>query len=48
MKRRTILRYYKLEMLDRLHLAWEKHQSVMVQMPTGVGKTILLTEAIRE
>ena len=47
MKKRTILRDYQLEMLDRLHLAWEKHQSVMVQMPTGVGKTVLLAEEIR-
>ncbi|MBQ8454599.1 MAG: hypothetical protein IJ537_04555 [Bacteroidaceae bacterium] len=31
-------------MLERLHQAWERHQSVMVQMPTGVGKTILLAE----
>ena len=44
----TCLRDYQQEMLDRLHLAWEQHQSVMVQMPTGTGKTILLAEAIRE
>ena len=48
MPKETILRDYQLEMLDRLHLAWEQHQSVMVQMPTGVGKTILLAEEIRE
>ena len=48
MPKETILRDYQLEMLDRLHLAWEKHQSVMVQMPTGVGKTVLLAEEIRE
>ena len=47
MTKETILRDYQLEMLDRLHLAWEQHQSVMVQMPTGVGKTILLAEAIK-
>ena len=47
MKSETMLRDYQLEMLDRLHLAWEKHQSVMVQMPTGVGKTHLMAEAIR-
>ena len=41
------LRNYQLEMLDRLLLAWEKHQSVMVQMPTGVGKTHLMAEVIR-
>ena len=48
MTKETILRDYQLEMLDRLHLAWEQHQSVMVQMPTGVGKTVLLAEEIRE
>ena len=47
MPKETILRNYQLEMLDRLHLAWEQHQSVMVQMPTGVGKTILLAEEIK-
>ena len=47
MPKETILRDYQLEMLDRLHLAWEQHQSVMVQMPTGVGKTILLAEEIK-
>ena len=34
-------------MLDRLHHAWERHQSVMVQMPTGTGKTYLMAEAIK-
>ena len=48
MPKETKLRDYQLEMIDRLHLAWEKHQSVMVQMPTGVGKTHLMAEAIRE
>ena len=48
MPKRTFLRDYQLEMLERLHLAWEQHQSVMVQMPTGVGKTHLMAEAIRE
>ena len=47
MPKETILSDYQLEMLDRLHLAWEQHQSVMVQMPTGVGKTVLLAEEIR-
>ncbi len=47
MPKETILRDYQLEMLDRLHLAWEQHQSVMVQMPTGVGKTVLLAEEIK-
>ena len=41
------LRDYQQEMLERIHHAWEKHQSVMVQMPTGVGKTHLMAETIR-
>ena len=42
-----VLRDYQQEMLDRLHHAWEKQPSVMVQMPTGVGKTVLLAEEIK-
>lgn len=41
------LRYYQREMLDRLHDAWKKYQSVMVQMPTGTGKTFLVAEEIK-
>ena len=48
MTKEMILRDYQLEMLDRLHQAWEKHQSVMVQMPTGVGKTHLMAEVIHQ
>ena len=33
MKYEVQLRDYQQEMLVRLHHAWEKHQSVMVQMP---------------
>ena len=43
----TILRDYQAEMLERLYQAWEKQPSVMVQMPTGVGKTHLMAEVIR-
>lgn len=43
----TILRDYQAEMLGRLHLAWEKFHSVMLQMPAGTGKTHLMAEAIR-
>ena len=35
-------------MLARLDAAWKRHRSVMVQMPTGTGKTVLLAEAIRK
>lgn len=47
-----VLRDYQLEMLERLHQAWSgiansRQQSVMVQMPTGTGKTYLMAEVIR-
>ena len=42
-----MLRDYQCEMLERLYMAWEEHQSIMVQMPTGTGKTVLLAEVIR-
>jgi len=42
------LRDYQQEMLDRLHHAWQRCRSVMVQMPTGTGKTVLMAEEIRE
>ena len=34
-------------MLDRLYVAWNRYRSVMVQMPTGTGKTVLMGEVIR-
>ena len=42
-----MLREYQREMLSRLEMAWEKERSVMVQMPTGTGKTHLMAEVIR-
>ena len=41
------LRDYQQEMLSRLSEAWRKHRSVMVQMPTGTGKTVVLAEVVR-
>ena len=41
-----VLRDYQQEMLSRLLAAWKRHRSVMVQMPTGTGKTVLLAKAI--
>ena len=38
---------YQEEMLCRIDRAFETHRSVMVQMPTGTGKTIVIAEAIR-
>ena len=43
-----VLRDYQQEMLDRLHEAWKRYQSVMVQMPAGTGKTHLIAAIIKE
>ena len=42
------LRDYQKDMLNRLHEAWRKYDHVLVQMPTGTGKTILLAALIYE
>ena len=47
-----VLRDYQVEMLERLSQAWSgianpRQQSVMVQMPTGTGKTYFMAEVIR-
>ena len=41
------LRDYQREMLGRINEAWKSCRSVMVQMPTGTGKTVLMTEVIK-
>ena len=41
------LRDYQVDMLERLEKAWKRNRSVMVQMPTGTGKTHLMAAAIR-
>ena len=45
--RSDVLRNYQQEMMDRLREAWTTYRSVMVQMPTGTGKTVLMAEVIR-
>ena len=47
-----VLRDYQVEMLERLRQAWSgnentRQQSVMVQMPTGTGKTYLMAEVVK-
>lgn len=42
-----VLRNYQQEMIDRLEEAWGQYRSVMVQMPTGTGKTVLMADVIR-
>ena len=43
-----VLRNYQQEMINRLVEAWRTHRSVMVQMPTGTGKTVLMAEVIKK
>lgn len=38
---------YQREMSERIEVAFRSCQSVMVQMPTGAGKTILLAEVVK-
>lgn len=42
------LRDYQQDMLCRLEKSWKRHRSVMVQMPTGTGKTHLMAAVIRD
>jgi len=41
-----MLRDYQKEMIDRLKKAWQRYRSVMVQMPTGTGKTHVMADVI--
>ena len=47
-KNNAILRDYQQEMLSRIREVLKIHQSVMVQMPTGTGKTHVLAAVIRD
>ena len=38
---------YQEEMMERIDTAFRSYQSVMVQMPTGTGKTVLLAEVVK-
>lgn len=38
---------YQEEMEERIDTAFRSYQSVMVQMPTGTGKTVLLSEVVK-
>ena len=42
------LRDYQLSMLQDLYKAWKRKRSVMVQMPTGTGKTHLMAAVIEK
>ena len=43
----NLLRDYQREIVSRVHEAWMHHRSVMVQMPTGTGKTHVLAEVVK-
>lgn len=43
-----MLRDYQIEMKRHLVEAWKAHRSVMVQMPTGTGKTHLLASVVSD
>lgn len=42
------LRDYQLENKLKVYDAWKHHQSVMLQMPTGTGKTRLFVSIIKD
>lgn len=44
----TILRDYQEDICKRVGEAFGKHRSVMMQMPTGTGKTVVLAELVRQ
>ena len=42
-----MLRDYQIEICERVREAFARHRSVMMQMPTGTGKTVVLAELVR-
>ena len=42
-----MLRGYQIEICERVNGAFEGHRSVMMQMPTGTGKTVVLASLVR-
>ena len=42
-----MLRDYQIDICFRVSEAFEHHRSVMVQMPTGTGKTVVLAELVK-
>lgn len=44
----TVLRPHQIEAKAKIFDAWSKYDSVMIQMPTGTGKTYLFTSLIND
>ena len=47
-EKKPLLRNYQKEIIARVNEAWKLHRSVMVQMPTGTGKTHVLANLVNE
>ena len=42
------LRPYQNQKIKKIYEAWENHRSVMLQMPTGTGKTVLFNQIVKD
>ena len=45
---KTGLRPYQLQMKEEVYGLWDKMDNLMIQMPTGTGKTIVFTSVVRD
>ena len=43
-----MLRDYQVEICEKVNEAFERHRSVMMQMPTGTGKTVVLASLVKQ
>ena len=43
-----MLRDYQIEICEKVNKAFETHRSVMMQMPTGTGKTVVLASLVKQ
>ena len=43
-----MLRDYQIEICEKVNEAFKAHRSVMVQMPTGTGKTVVLASLVQQ
>ena len=43
-----MLRDYQADICSRVREAFQHHRSVMVQMPTGTGKTVVLASLVSQ
>ena len=43
-----MLRDYQIDICEKVREAFKKHRSVMMQMPTGTGKTVVLASLVKQ